>query len=326
LVVRALGISDNHRDERATGRAGLGQMSTVSENLVAFSVEIEHLLTELLTRHSSVFRWHDPYNSSVAVVGMGHYRFRPLAEDGKRLQALLLERYRRFFALLNVLLREHPAAPKELRAREQQIVAGIEQSETLYHASAEAVLAELLKALHAQTELIGGMHGAEGGQIYIPDTNALLSNPNLELWRFGVEPFTLVFVTKVVSELDALRLHGSPTVKAKANSIARQFQDFRRRGRITEEAVTLVSGVSSVSALATEPKVSDSLPWLDAGCAEDRILASTIEIMRMYPRASVTIVTRDTNLHNKAEYARVPSVEPPDAPAIRASRPPRAPR
>jgi hypothetical protein len=65
-------------------------------------------------------------------------------------------------------------------------------------------------------------------------------------------------------------------------------------------------------AIAAEPRMSDSLPWLDPGSPDDRLLASVIEVMRLNPRASVIVVTRDINFQNKLEFARVPFVSPED--------------
>jgi predicted ribonuclease YlaK len=58
--------------------------------------------------------------------------------------------------------------------------------------------------------------------------------------------------------------------------------------------------------------MAESLPWLDAGNRDDRFIASVIEVMRAHPRSAVVIVTRDVNLQNKAEFASLPFVEPPD--------------
>jgi hypothetical protein len=42
------------------------------------------------------------------------------------------------------------------------------------------------------------------------------------------------------------------------------------------------------------------------------LLAGVIEVMRIRPRSPVLLVTRDINLQNKAEFADVPFIEPPD--------------
>ena len=45
---------------------------------------------------------------------------------------------------------------------------------------------------------------------------------------------------------------------------------------------------------------------------DDRLLATVVEVMRLHPHSPVTLVTRDINLQNKAEFACIPFVEPPE--------------
>jgi predicted ribonuclease YlaK len=82
-------------------------------------------------------------------------------------------------------------------------------------------------------------------------------------------------------------------------------------GRLAD-GVVIRKGLSEVFTLATEPRMEESLPWLDAHNKDDQILATVIEVMRIWPRSNVQLVTRDINLQNKADYANVPFVEPPD--------------
>ncbi len=110
-----------------------------------------------------------------------------------------------------------------------------------------------------------------------------------------------------------LRLAG-PTVLF---GIIRRIKGLRTRGRLTD-GVTLVRDISTVQAIATEPKVTESLPWLDPANADDRILAAFIEVMRGQPGRASYLITRDINLQNKAEFAGLPFLEPPEVVAERA--------
>lgn len=74
----------------------------------------------------------------------------------------------------------------------------------------------------------------------------------------------------------------------------------------------MVSGRISLRSIAKEPNLELSLPWLDGNNDDDRLLASMIEIMRGHPRSPAAIVTADINLQNKAEFCRLPFLEPPD--------------
>lgn len=105
--------------------------------------------------------------------------------------------------------------------------------------------------------------------------------------------------------------HKNPEVRAKAERLIRGVKEYRRRGSLAD-GVTIARGVSSVATIATEPRMGDSLYWLDAANDDDRIIASVLEVMRVRPRSAVVLVTRDINMQNKADYGRIPFVEPPD--------------
>ena len=104
--------------------------------------------------------------------------------------------------------------------------------------------------------------------------------------------------------------HRSEDVRKKAESLISRIKGYRSRGRLTE-GVTLVRNVSELFALAVEPDLDHTLPWLKPENNDDQIIASLVEVMRSYPRSAVILVTRDLNLQNKAEFARLPFCEPP---------------
>ena len=127
----------------------------------------------------------------------------------------------------------------------------------------------------------------------------------------GVRRFRCVLLPTVLKEID---LHKTDERRSsrreKAERFARQVGEYRRRGPLLQGA-TLAAGIT-VMTLPVEPKMSDSLPWLDPTNLDDRLLASVIEVMRLNPHASVVVVTRDVNFQNKLEFARVPFVSPED--------------
>ncbi|MGA3373731.1 MAG: PIN domain-containing protein, partial [Terracidiphilus sp.] len=106
-----------------------------------------------------------------------------------------------------------------------------------------------------------------------------------------------------------------PPRQSRGNSrYIRQLKEYRRRavGKKLADGVDLVLGVSQVVTIATEPRMEESLPWLDPKNKDDQLLATVIEVMRMRPRSRVWLITGDINLQNKAEFANVPFMEPPD--------------
>jgi predicted ribonuclease YlaK len=153
--------------------------------------------------------------------------------------------------------------------------------------------------------------------VVIPDTNALLFNPDLQDWDFdSVGQFTLVLTTTVLAELDKLKVDSrSESVRQKSEQLIRQIKGYRDRGRLTE-GVTLVRNKSQIVAIAVEPIFSESLSWLDSNNNDDRLLASCLEIVRQMPHDQVVLLTRDINLQNKAEFAHIPFMEPPKLPGV----------
>jgi len=293
-------------------------MKTVIESLRSDTLRVTDLLKGLLAK-SSIHRFYNPATASVVLLG-GHYAWDPLGDEGRRIQAKALEEYRTFHSTLTVLLREQPEDTLSKLSRADRAVLGfIEQKETLFKKDAGYYFSEAEKALQAQADLLERLYGSADRQVLVvPDTNALIFNPVLQNWRFdGIPKFAIVFTAPVLSELDGLKInHRNDAVRRKAESVINQLKEFRRRalavGEKLGDGAELVSGVSRVMSTATEPRMEHSLQWLDPANIDDRLLASSIEVMRRNARSPVFLVTRDINLQNKADLARVPFLEPPD--------------
>jgi PIN domain len=287
---------------------------TVIGNLQETTDEIGGMLQTLLLTHSSLYEWNDHSGHVLVFSAHGDYAYRELQEAGRQIQAKLLEEYRRFSSLLKTLLREQPKdVLKQLSEAETLMMRTIEQEHTWCKTTQEA-LARATEALQSQFNLIKNLYDPTTSDVfYVPDTNALLYNPFLEKWEFDRgSSFTLVVTPTILSELDTLKInHRNETVRQKAEALINQMKEFRRRGRLTE-GVTLVKGKSTILAIATEPSIANSLSWLDPTNNDDRFLAAVIEVMRLRPRSVVLAVSRDINFQNKAEFARVPFVEPPE--------------
>lgn len=249
----------------------------------------------------------------------GDYSWEPLNAQGRQIQAKALEEYRRFYSILKTLLREQPNDTlKKLEESNSAIVQTIEQSEITYTQNAQIAFEKIYNCLEIQIELANRLYGTSNDVVFVPDTNALLFNPELIDWRFdGISKFKIVFTPPILSELDALKInHRVEGVRKKSEKVINLIKECRRRAIAVNlklsHGVPLVKGVSEIIAVATEPDLSKSLPWLDAQNTDDRLLAGVIEVMRLYPRSSVILVTRDVNLQNKAEFANIPFIEPPD--------------
>lgn len=291
-------------------------MRTVVDNLQEMADELGNLLEALLLNHSAIYRWNEPGSPVVSITVYGDYAYEGLGEEGCRIQAKLLEEYHRFQALLKVLLSgQSKESRKTLSEADHLLQRTIEQEHTWCESTQEA-LDKALEALQTQVGLLRRLYDpAEGQAVYVPDTNALLYNPRLETWTFADTPkFAIVLLPTVLSELDTLKInHRNPTVRNKAETLIRMIKEYRRRGAL-REGVPLVRGASEILTIATEPKMGDSLPWLDPESKDDRLLAGVVEVMRSRPHSPVTLITGDINVQNKADFARVPYVEPPKLP------------
>jgi hypothetical protein len=289
-------------------------MRTVVENLKEMADEIQNLLESLLLNHSSIYLWNKP-GGSVAVISVrGNYGYKELGEEGRQIQAQLLEEYRRFYALLTVLSKDQPKDTlKELSKADTVLLRTIEQNHTWCTNTQEA-LDKAIQGLQTQLQLLNRLYDSANGEVtYVPDTNTLLYNPDLEAWVFPeTAKFMIVLLPTVLSELDSLKVnHRNEGVRTKAEKLIRKMKEYRRRGRLTS-GVTLVKNKSKIQAVALEPDMEASLPWLDPDNNDDRLLAGVIEVMQARPRSPVMAISRDINFQNKAEFANLPFVEPPE--------------
>jgi hypothetical protein len=263
--------------------------------------------------HSTIFEWNTG-EGPVVFITANNFAYRELELPGRQLQSKLLEDYRHFHLLVEALLAKQPQeALDELEQADKSLIETIEQKATWCKSTAEA-FKQAEEALQVHSTLLNRLYDqSDGNPTFVPDTNALLFNPHLESWRFPqVASFSIGLVPSVLEELDSLKMnHRQESVRKKSESLIRQIKDYRRRGSLTA-GVPIVSGTSSLFAVATEPKPQVPFPWLDLSNADDRFIASVVELMRSRPRSPVVAVTRDINLQNKAEFARVAFIEPPE--------------
>ena len=295
-------------------------MKTVTELLCEMGDEIKVAAVDLLHNYSGIEHRPvpiDPIPSNHVVVRGPNHNWRRLSESGQQLQSRVRSQHEKLHAILCTLLKSQARPTKgaligHARAAERVIN---QEGVTSLNTINEAAL-QFQKAIDGQIALLANLYdGAEGRHIYVPDTNALLHNPNLEDWEFDVSPkFTLILIPTVLSELDQLKVnHRNDVVRQKAEGLIRRIKGYRSRGRLAE-GVPLRTNRSTLATVAVEPNIAESLPWLKADNNDDRLLAGFIEVMRAHPRCPVVLVTRDVKLQNKAEYAGLPFVEPPEPP------------
>lgn len=286
------------------------KLKTVSEALGERADKIRALIDELLA-HSSLHQWNHPGSGIMSTSGNHSWH---VSDEGRRVRSRVLGEYRRYSAIVRVLLAEQPQkTQKALEKTDKTLTKMLEQSGSTWHKTTAEAKAAADKALDEQLRMLRDLYdAAEGVAVFVPDTNALLHNPDLDQWTFAAaKTFELVLLPTVLGELDELKVtHRDANVRHKAESLIGRIKSYRSRGDLTE-GVVLRKNVSSVRALALEPRFDKSLPWLDRENNDDRIIASFVEVMRQHPRSPVVLVTRDINLQNKAAIADFPFVEPP---------------
>lgn len=289
-----------------------GLMLTTTELLRARADGIVSDIDVLLD-HSAIQHFNPDLGGAFYFGATGEWR--DLDTEGRRLQSKILGDYGRYHALVTVLLRGQPAdSAHDLDEADETVRAAVDQSHNTWAKTIEEARRDVHKAIESMMVLVERLHDAGGGEVaYVPDTNGLLQHVDLDRWTFSDSPtFELVLTPTVLVELDELKVnHRNQDIRDKAEGLIRRIKGYRGRGSLTD-GVTLRAGASTIRAIGEEPRMGDSLPWLDPDNRDDRFIASVIEVMRSRPRSPVVIVARDINLQNKAELASLPFVEPPD--------------
>jgi hypothetical protein len=304
--------SDGPATVPTTGTLG-SELKTATEILTERAATIHEEVNEVLTFSSLTHM--DPYRGGAIWLGATG-SWGALDVHGRRAQSRALGDYSRFFHILDVLLRDQPPdARRELEEADGTLREILEQSELTWIKSVPDARQRAGRALDTEATLLQRLYDAgDGTPVYAADTNALLHNLDLERWTFdGSGTFEIVLGPSVLVELDELKInHRNPDVRAKAEGLITRIKGYRARGQLTQ-GVPLRKPHSTIRALAIEPRMADSLSWLDPTNRDDRFIATVIELVRDRPRSAVTIVSRDINLQSKAELAGLPYVEPPDS-------------
>ena len=146
----------------------------------------------------------------------------------------------------------------------------------------------------------------DAGAIVVPDTNSIIDHPDPKDYKSvaGSDTFTFLLLPTVLGELDKIKnLHRNSDFRDKAKQIVSRIKGWRKQGPF-RDGVT-VERTITVKAISNEPDMRNTLSWLDPEIADDRIIASILEIQAKYPGEKVIFVTGDINLMNKADTARI---------------------
>lgn len=205
-------------------------------------------------------------------------------------------------AMLNVLAIRW--TPEVLPVVAYDVVEDPGRMQWLDKKSNEQKIRDAAARLHAVVAVLSA--GSADDLILIPDTNALLASADPAAYRgiAAADAFQLLLLPTVLSELEKLKmLHRNPEVRDKAKRVVTRIKGWRTQGPLLEGV--RVDRTITVRAVHNEPKVADSLSWLDADNEDDRIIASVLDIQATSPSAHVVLVTGDINLQNKADAVMV---------------------
>jgi len=268
----------------------------------------------LIGNFSAMHPANTPGDSVVLISPSGNQFWNDLPPAGKQIQVKMLPEIDRFSELVRALTRNLPnSAQKNMQGTLVTIRRSVEQEGTTWWKSRDeavdgfrSLIEEIINTLEKYC------NGSTGEALAIADTNALIHNPDIEHWHFeDVKTFTVVLTPTVLSELDKHKMnHRNQQVREKASSVIRRIKEYRRRGSL-QDGVDVVKGRVALRSIANEPNMDQSLSWLDSANADDRFLASAIDVMRADLAMRAFIVTSDINLQNKAEMAGLPFCEVP---------------
>jgi rRNA-processing protein FCF1 len=284
---------------------------TVSEQINNSTEEIKNLFEDYLLKYSKIYLSNPP--DSEIFIFDGDHSWGELNKEGKQLQSKLKDKYSIYFSILKSLLKNQPQTEiKRLEESNKTIAASIEQNHYTWNKNPQDLFVEICSALLEMSQLIDNLYSHNNKYLVIPDTNALLSNPNIEKWNFPeFSSFSIILTPTILSELDLHKInHRNEDVRNKSITLINKIKEYRRRGKLNE-GVPIINNKIYLQTLAIEPNMKESLPWLEESNNDDKFLASILEVMRQNSKSNVYLITTDINLQNKAEYSMIPFIEPP---------------
>jgi rRNA maturation endonuclease Nob1 len=287
---------------------------------------IKEDLDELLD-HSSI-RYVNPNTADSTMVFLGAADWGWASSDAAvaGMQMSLIGRYSAWFDRFQLLF-PHPTPQIEtrLQAVDDFVRRWVTRPDDWDHTIPRTI--EEAKAL-AEREMRGfhdlldvAAHVGTNTVVLVPDTNALIRNPDLaSYWRVAsVAAFRVHLLPPVLQELDELKDRGrTQELRSQAQAVVRRLKGLRDKGSLAA-GVKLTRDIT-VQAEAREVDVTAVLNWLDPAVPDDRIVAAALRLQSDNPAGFVVLVTSDLNLQNKADAAGLPYVETPPSPSTLRSK------
>ncbi len=280
---------------------------SLAERLRGDAVSLEDQLAAMRGRVGLVRE--GMYFGDLVVIAAPDYKWSALSPTQRTEQLELRRRFLAFVELLGLVLAYSPSDTLEiLGSAKESVLRWIDGNSSQWELTGSSEKNEVLLRAEFRPfdRLLEALEVHERVVIVVPDTNALAENPNPRSYASiaGAERFTFGLVPSVLQELDHQKDHARvDSYREKVRRAVRMIKGWRAQGRLTEGV--LVDRTITVKAFAKEPDFNRTLSWLDRDVQDDRTIASAFELQRQFPGAQVVLATRDVNLQNKAEIARL---------------------
>jgi rRNA-processing protein FCF1 len=274
-------------------------------------------LHELLDRSSIVNVNPNSPDSDFVFVTAADWGWAPSDAETSAAQVRLLGRYTRWFERFQLLF-DHPTPEmtSRLTTADEFVRRWVSRPDAWDHSiprTIEAAHERADKELRAFDDLLEVASRAGSSVLkLVPDTNALLRNPDLASYARDTpaSTFDVHVLPTVVRELDELKDRGrTPELRAQAQSVVRRFKGLRDRGNLAD-GVALTRQIT-VRLESREVDAASVLNWLDPTVPDDRIIGAALRLQSDHPASTVLLVTSDLNLQNKADSVGLPYLETP---------------
>lgn len=264
-------------------------------------------------------------DSSVVFVGAADWGWGPSDAALSASQMRLAARYHAWFDSLRLLF-THPTpdVASDMKEVDEFVRRWTERPGTWDHSisrtidAAKQIAAEQFETFDRLLD-IASRSGSDTLRL-VPDTNALIRNPDLASYaRTAPSPtFTIHLVPTVLGELDDLKDRGrSQELRDQAQGVVRRLKGLRDKGNLATGVK--VTKTITVQTEAQEVDVRGVLDWLDPAVPDNRLLAAALRLQSDHPSGAVVLVTSDLNLQNKADAVGLPYIEtPPTTASLRA--------
>lgn len=228
-------------------------------------------------------------DSSVFFVGAADWGWGTSDANVTAMQMHFVARYSAWFDRFRLLL-PHPTADVETKIShvDEFLRRWASRPDAWDHSIPPTI--DLAKALAAKEFTVfdglldvAGKSGSDELRL-VPDTNALIRNPDLASYgRVAPSPtFYVHLLPTVLSELDDLKDRGkSQDLRDQAQSVVRRLKGLRDKGNLAV-GVKLTKTIT-VKAESREVDVHAVLDWLDPAVPDDRLLAATLRLQNTTP-------------------------------------------